>query len=87
MRLHPGGNQGTSTPRLMWLRFFRGKAQPSRGVSSLVPDLCPTPLCRVRRERRSRKEFVLLLLVRNKDCKNLSSINRVCIEKRKIITE
>ena len=42
---------GTSTPRLTWLRIFRGKAQPSRGVSSLVPDLCPTPPCRVRRKR------------------------------------
>ena len=25
---------GTSTPRLTWLRIFRGKAQPSRDVSS-----------------------------------------------------
>ena len=37
--------------RLTWLRIFRGKAQPSRGVSSAEPDLCPTPPCRIRQKR------------------------------------
>jgi len=61
---------GTSTPRLIWLRILRGKAQPSRGVSSPVPDLCPTPPCRVRWKRKGKNtEEELATLRKNELCR------------------
>lgn len=44
--ISPGWRKkGTWTPKLIWLRIPRGKAQPRLlfVISSLVPDLCPTP--------------------------------------------
>jgi len=44
--ISPGWRKkGTWTPKLIWLRIPRGKAQPRLlfVTSSLVPDLCPTP--------------------------------------------
>ena len=58
---------GTSTPRLTWLRIVRGKAQPSRGVSSPVPDLCPTPPCRVRRKRKGKDTEEDLVTIRKNE--------------------
>ena len=34
-----------------WLRIFRGRAQPTKGVSSPTPDLYLTLLCRVKKEK------------------------------------
>ena len=35
-----------------WLRIFRGRVQPSKGVSSPALDLYPIPLCRVKKGKR-----------------------------------
>jgi len=55
--ISPGWRKkGTWTPKLIWLRIPRGKAQPRLlfVISSLVPDLCPTPPCRVRWKKKEK---------------------------------
>ena len=37
------------------LRIFKGRAQPSKGISSPALDLYPTPLCRVKKGKRKER--------------------------------